>query len=75
MIVTNSQNIGVKKTDHSPLQRYCNRPTEFNEFLLFRLYLQYKLVKGIWIKCDKENIVRVWPRPSPIRNGPQNFVV
>ena len=53
------------------MQRYCNRSTELSDVSLFRLYLQYKLVKGEWIKCSKENIVRVWPQPSPIKNGPQ----
>jgi hypothetical protein len=68
---TNEEGKGIMKTEPSPLQKYCNRPTELEELSLFRLYLQYKLVKGIWDKCNNENIVRVWPRPSPIRDGPQ----
>ena len=59
------------KTEPSPIQRYCNRPTELEEISLFKLYLQYKLVKGNWTKCANENIIRIWPRPSPLRNGPQ----
>ncbi|CAG8781879.1 7194_t:CDS:1, partial [Rhizophagus irregularis] len=26
---------------------------------------------GQWKKCKKENIVRVWPRPSSYHNGDQ----
>ena len=66
-----NENNEVKKTDPSPLQRYCSRSTELSDVSLFRLYLQYKLVRGEWVKCSKENIVRIWPRPSPIKNGPQ----
>ncbi|GBB84587.1 hypothetical protein RclHR1_11160003 [Rhizophagus clarus] len=32
----NNENNGIKKTDPSPLQRYCNRPTELNGLSLFR---------------------------------------
>src|SRR5205085_1455743 len=67
----NNEHEGTAKTDPSPIQRYCNRPTDLEEVSLFKLYLQYKLVKGNWVKCDNENIVRVWPRPSPLRNGTQ----
>ncbi|PKY36130.1 hypothetical protein RhiirB3_458091 [Rhizophagus irregularis] len=67
----NNENNETKKTDPSPLQRYCSRPTELSDLSLFRLYLEYKVVKGKWVKCSKENVIRVWPRPSPIKNGPQ----
>ncbi len=59
------------RTSQSPLKRYWNQPEEFEEFSLFKLYLTHKLVNGQWKRCKKENIVRIWPRPSPIRNGDQ----
>jgi hypothetical protein len=67
----NNENNGIMKTEPSPLQKYCNRPAEFEELSLFKLYQQYKLVKGNWVECPGENVVRIWPCPSPIRNGPQ----
>ena len=59
------------KTESSPVQKYCNRPAKLDKISLFQLYQKYKLIKGKWAKCANENIVRIWPRPSPIRNGPQ----
>jgi hypothetical protein len=67
----NDEDDKIMKMEPSPLQRYCNRPSKLDELSLFRLYLQYKLVKGNWEKCNNENIVRIWPQPYPIRNGPQ----
>ena len=55
----------------SPLKIYWNRPVEFEEFSLFRLNLSYKFVNGRWSQCKKENIIRIWPRPSALRGGPQ----
>ena len=58
-------------TEKSPLKIYWERPTELEDFTLFRLYLTHKLVKNQWKKCQQENIVRMFPRPSSLREGPQ----
>ena len=58
-------------TTQSPLQKYWNRPNELEEISLFMLYQTYKNVNIHWKKIEKENIVRIWPRPSPLRNGQQ----
>ena len=42
-----------------------------NDFTLFRLHLTHKLVKNRWKECQQENVVRVFPRPSPLRESPQ----
>jgi ATP-dependent DNA helicase PIF1 len=47
------------RTTQSPLKKYWNRPEEFEEYLLFKLYLTHNIIKGIWKKCKKENIVRI----------------
>jgi ATP-dependent DNA helicase PIF1 len=59
------------RTTKSALKKYWDRPAEFEEFSLFQLNLRYKIAKGHWVECKKENIVRIWPRPSPIYQGPQ----
>ncbi|CAG8615871.1 14657_t:CDS:2 [Cetraspora pellucida] len=41
-------------TDILIMQKYWNRPNELQELSLFKLYLQYKLVRGKWIKCNKK---------------------
>ncbi|GES73738.1 ATP-dependent DNA helicase pfh1-like [Rhizophagus clarus] len=46
----------VGRMAQSPLKSYWNRPEEFEECSLFKLYLIYKLFNGNWKKCDKENI-------------------
>ena len=61
----------VGHTGQSPLQNYWNRPTEFEEFFLFKLNLTYKFVNRQWKKSTKENIVWIWPHLSPVRQGPQ----
>ena len=38
---------------------------------MFKLYLTHQFDKGKWKISNNENIVRIWPRPSPIRNGDQ----
>ena len=48
-----------------------DRPTELEDISLFQLYLKYNLWRGQWKQCKRENIVRIWPRPSPQRNGAQ----
>jgi ATP-dependent DNA helicase PIF1 len=60
------------QTEKSPLKRYWKRPTEFEDFTLYRLNLTHKFVRNHWNKCkEKDNIVRIYPRPSPLRDGPQ----
>ncbi|GBC15565.1 ATP-dependent DNA helicase PIF1 [Rhizophagus irregularis DAOM 181602=DAOM 197198] len=61
----------VGQTVQSPLQKYWVRPAELDDVSLFRLHLQYNFWKGQWKPCKKENIVRIWPRPSPQIDGPQ----
>ncbi|PKK60285.1 hypothetical protein RhiirC2_793547, partial [Rhizophagus irregularis] len=38
---------------------------------MFQLYLGYKFYNGKWKIFERENVVRIWPRPSPQRNGLQ----
>jgi len=59
------------RTTNSPLKKYWDRPNELEEFSLFKLHLTHKYVNGQWKKCKNENVVRIWPRPSPLRNGHQ----
>src|SRR3954451_1480239 len=33
------------------------------------MHLTHKLVKGKWVISENENTVRIWPQPSPLRNG------
>ena len=54
-----------------PLQKYWDRPVELENLSLFQLYLGYKFYNGKWTRCERENVVRIWPRPSPQRDGPQ----
>src|SRR2546429_3592229 len=57
------------QTVSSPLQKYWIRPVELEDLSLHQLYLKYRYSKGCWKRCERENIVRVWPRPSSLRNG------
>ena len=59
------------RTVQSPLQKYWNRPTELEDLSLFQLYLKYNLWNSQWKRCKRDNIVRIWPRSSPHRNGSQ----
>src|SRR5688572_13541819 len=59
------------RTVQSPLQKYWKRSAEFENLTLFQLYQKYHFWQGQWKQCKRENIVRIWPRPSPQRNGPQ----
>jgi hypothetical protein len=59
------------RTTQSALKRYWNRPETLENFSLFKLNLTHKLVRGVWKPSEKENIIRIWPRPSPVRNGGQ----
>ncbi|GBB86546.1 hypothetical protein RclHR1_12970009 [Rhizophagus clarus] len=59
------------RTTQSALKRYWDQPEELEDFSLFELYLTYKLTRGQWKKCKKENIVHVWPHPSSYRNRDQ----
>lgn len=61
----------VGQTAPSPLNRYWNRPDSFEDFSLFKLHLTHKWSKGKWKRCEKENIVRIYPRPSALRDGDQ----
>src|SRR5205085_1722105 len=59
------------RTEKSPLKAYWQRPKEFEKFSLFWLHLTHRLVKNRWNKCEQENIVRIFPRPSPLHEGSQ----
>src|SRR6266496_121279 len=59
------------RTNQSPLEKYWNRSDDLEDLSLFKTYLTYKYVNHYWKKCGDENIVRVWPQPSGLRNGPQ----
>ena len=59
------------KTEKSPLRVYWDRSTEFEEFTLFWLYLMYRFVKNWWNRCNRKNIVRIFPRLSLLREGSQ----
>ncbi len=61
----------VGRTVQSPLQKYWDRPVELEDVTLYELHLIYKFCKGQWNRCKQENIVRIWPHPSPLINGPQ----
>src|ERR1043166_1017797 len=58
-----SSNNDVGRTVQSSLQKYWNRSTELEELSIFQLYLKYNVCKGQWKRCERENIVRIWPRP------------
>src|ERR1043166_9122087 len=62
---------GIGRTTQSPMKLYWNRPNGLEDFSLFNLHLTHKFDQGKWKKSSKENIVRIWPRPSPLRNGEQ----
>ena len=58
-------------TGLSPLQNYWNRSEDLENISLFSLNLTHKVLKGIWKERGNSNIIiRVFPRPSPVRNGP-----
>jgi hypothetical protein len=59
------------RTEKSPLRVYWERPSELESFSLYRLNLTHRIVKHQWVQCQKENILRIFPRPSPIRKGMQ----
>ena len=61
----------VERTSKSPLRKYWDRLDQLEDFSLFKLYLTHKYVNGNWKICEKENVVRIWPRPSALRNGDQ----
>jgi len=54
-----------------PLKTYWDRPTKLENLSLFRLHLTHKLVKDRWNKCQQEKIMRIFPYPSPLHEGPQ----
>src|SRR3989440_1844252 len=59
------------RTSKSALNIYWERPEALEEYSIFKLYLTHKLTRGEWKSCEKENIVRIRPQPSPLRNGDQ----
>ena len=59
------------RTTKSNMQRYWDRPEDFEDLSLFHLYSTHKYTNGRWNKSTKENIVRIWPRPSSVHNGEQ----
>ena len=61
----------IGRTEKLPLKAYWERPTELEDFSLYRLQLTHKLVKNKWNKSPQKNIVRIYPRPSPLCEGPQ----
>ncbi|RHZ81257.1 hypothetical protein Glove_122g121 [Diversispora epigaea] len=48
-----------------------DRLAEFEDFSLFKLNLMYTFVNGYQKKCEKENIVQIWPHPSTVYRGSQ----
>ncbi|CAG8802972.1 2782_t:CDS:2, partial [Cetraspora pellucida] len=58
-------------TSRSVLRTYQDRPVEYEDFSLYKLNLTHKFINNKWVRCERENIIRIWPRPSPLRNGPQ----
>ncbi|CAG8585009.1 28357_t:CDS:2 [Racocetra persica] len=66
-----SANGEIGQTIRSPLQKYWDRPAEFEDLSLFQLYLRYIFWNSQWKQCDHENIVCIWPHPPLQRNGPQ----
>jgi hypothetical protein len=64
-------NSDVGRTERSPVQKYWDRPVELENLSMFQLYLGYKFYNGKWKRCEREDVVHIWPRPSPQRNGPQ----
>jgi hypothetical protein len=59
------------RTERSPLRTYWDRPGQFENYTLFRLSLTHKFTRNQWKECKQENVVRIFPRPSPLREGPQ----
>jgi ATP-dependent DNA helicase PIF1 len=71
---SNQENIATEeagRTTKSALRKYWERTEQFQNFSIYKLYLTHKYVKGCWKRCEKENIVRIFPRPSALRNGDQ----
>jgi hypothetical protein len=58
-------------TVSSPLQKYWACPAELDDLSLYQLYLKYRYCKGHWKRCEHDNVVRIWPRHSTYRDGPQ----
>ena len=52
------------------IQRW-DRPDQFEDYTLFQLNLTHKFVKNRWNKCKQENVVRIFPYPSALHEGPQ----
>ena len=59
------------RTIQSLLKKYWERAEELEEYSLFKLNLTHNYSKGSWKRNNKENIVRIRPRPSGLRNGEQ----
>ncbi len=57
------------RTTQSPLKKYWERDEQFEDFSLYKLNLTHKYVNGRWQKSKRENIVRILPRLSGLRNG------
>lgn len=62
---------GIGQTAPQTLNRYWQRDSTFENLSLFKLHLTHKWSRGEWRRCNKENIVRIWPRPSSLRDGDQ----
>ncbi|CAG8502458.1 12012_t:CDS:2, partial [Cetraspora pellucida] len=58
-------------TAKSPVKIYQERPVEFENFSLFHFNLIHKFTNNHWKRCERQNVIRIWPRPPPLRNGPQ----
>lgn len=60
----NEETVAVRekgRSEKSVLKLYWERPTEFENFTLYRLNLTHKKVKERWKQCQQENIVRIFP--------------
>ncbi|CAG8666690.1 4236_t:CDS:1, partial [Racocetra persica] len=61
----------TRKTGLSSLQLYWDQSYDLKDLSLFQLYLHYKFVKVKWVKCNKDNIVHIWPWAFSLQNGSQ----
>jgi hypothetical protein len=59
------------QTTWSPLRKYWEQDEQLEDFLLYKLYLIHKYTNRKWVKCKKENIVRILPQPSELHNRDQ----
>ncbi|CAG8508660.1 26722_t:CDS:2 [Racocetra persica] len=59
----------VEQTMKSLLQKYWERPNELENILLHQLYLKYRFYNSGWSIYKNENIIHIWPQPSPECNG------